>query len=210
MSFPGLASDKVAHRLIAMFRRHGEAVRKIFSEAAAIHANDLVDHTLPESCLLRLVVNSPDDPIDQEPIAIPSPEAAKEPPTKEENTEGSIRLAVDDAGKRILIDVMAPLASPTEFRLMSVLVRLRREDRAAERAPEDFRTVSAVALAEAVSSVGEVAGRKAISRLRRKISREYEQLFGARPDPDLIIENVQGKGYRLNPAVRLVAPDRLG
>jgi hypothetical protein len=112
MSFPNLPSVQVMQRFIAMFRRHGETVRNIFTEAAAIHSNDLIDHTLPESCLLQLVVNSPEIPIDQEPIAIPSAEAAKKLPTIEENTEGSLRITVDDAGKRVLIDGMAPLAGP--------------------------------------------------------------------------------------------------
>ena len=60
MSFPGLTPDEVAHRFVAMFRRHGEAVRAIFMEAAAAHASDLIDHTLPDSCLLQIAVNSPD------------------------------------------------------------------------------------------------------------------------------------------------------
>ena len=69
-----------------MFRRHGEAVRNIFTEAAAIHANALIDHTVPESCLLQLVVNSPEIPIDQASIAIPSPETARKLAATEENT----------------------------------------------------------------------------------------------------------------------------
>jgi hypothetical protein len=210
MSFPGTAPDQVAQRTIAMFRRQGEAVRNIFTEAAAIHANNLVDHTLPESCLLQLVVNSPDIPIDHEPIATPLPGTAKKLPATEEYNEGPIRLAVDDVGKRIMIDGLAPLAGPTEFRLVSVLVQLHREDREAERAPENYRTMQAEDLAEAASSTGDVAGRKAISRLRGKINREYEALYGSRLDSDSIIESVRGRGYRLNPAVRIVASDQLG
>ena len=83
---------------------------------------------------------------------------------------------------------------------MSVLVELHREDRDAERAPENFRTVSATDLAEAVSSAGDVAGRKAISRLRAKINHEYEELYGSPLGSDTIIENVRGKGYRPQPS----------
>jgi hypothetical protein len=135
MSYPGLAPDEVARRFIAMFRRHGEAVRAIFMEAAAARASDLIDHTLPDSCLLQIAVNSPVMSIDNEPIALRSAEAMVEFVASEENAErGSILLAIDDARKRILIDGIAPLTAAGEFRLVSVLVRLHREDREAERA----------------------------------------------------------------------------
>ena len=78
MSFQGLAPDEVAHRFIAMFRRHGEAVRAIFMDAAAAHASDLIDHTLPDSCLLQIAVNSPENDIREEPIALRPPKATVE------------------------------------------------------------------------------------------------------------------------------------
>jgi len=210
MSFPGLAPDEVFHRFVAMFRRHGEAVRSIFTEAAAIHASSLIDHTLPDSCLLQMVVSSPGMNIHQGPIVSPSREPAKEVVAGSETTEqGIILVAVDDRGKRILIDGIAPLTAPTEFRLVSALVRLHREDREAERAPENYRSISAAVLAEAVSTTGEVAGRKAISRLRKKINGEYQELYGSWPDSNAIIENIPGKGYRLNPTVRVVAADQI-
>jgi 7-cyano-7-deazaguanine synthase in queuosine biosynthesis len=211
MSFPGLAHDEVARRIGAMFRRHGEAVRRIFTKAAADHARDLIDHTLPDSCLLQIAVNSPEIDIDEAPITLRPPDAKEERVVaSEEGMEtGLMLLAVDDAGKRILIDGIAPLTGPVDFRLMSVLVRLHREDREDERAPGNFRTISAADLAEAANTTGEVAGRKAVSRLRKKIDGEYHELYGSRLDADAIIQNVQGKGYRLNPEVRVVAPDQL-
>src|SRR5262245_43502395 len=52
MSFPDLGPDKVARRFVTMLRSHGDAVRKIFMDAATAHASDLIDHTIPDSCLL--------------------------------------------------------------------------------------------------------------------------------------------------------------
>jgi hypothetical protein len=209
-SYPGLAPDEAAHRFIAMFRRHGEAVRAIFMEAAAARASDLIDHTLPDSCLLQIAVNSPGMSIDDEPIVLRSAEAMVEFVASDEDAErGSILLAIDDARKRILIDGIAPLTAAGEFRLVSVLVRLHREDREAERAPGNFRTMMATDLAEAASSTGDVAGRKAISRLREKINGGYRELYGSLLDLNAVIENVQGKGYRLNPLVRVVTLDQL-
>ena len=69
--------------------------------------------------------------------------------------------------------------------------------------------MSATDLAEAASSTGDVSGRKTISRVRKKISDEYGKLYGSPLGLDAVIENVQGKGYRLNPLIRVVTPDQL-
>jgi 7-cyano-7-deazaguanine synthase in queuosine biosynthesis len=209
-SFPGQAPDEVARKFMAMFRRHGEVVRTIFTEAASVHAGELIDHSLPGSCLLQLVVNAPDIEIEREPIAAQLPDTYRELEASEEFTEqGEIRLAVDQDGKRILVGVIAPLTGPAEFKIVSELVRLYREDREAELVPENYRTISAADLAEAAGSEGDISGRKAISRIRKKISREYRSLYGSELGLDVIIENVLGKGYRLNPAVRVVTPDQI-
>lgn len=210
-SFADRTPDEVARRTIAMLRRHGETVRTILTEAAARHAEELIDHTLPSSCLLQLAVSSPELGIAHEPIAIPAPEGVEEAAADGEGARGGgVRLAVDNVAKRILIDGIAPLTAPGEFRLLSELVRLYREDREAERAPESNRTISAEYLAEAAGSTGDVSGRKAISRVRHKIRREYRELYGMELGADAVIENVPRQGYRLNPAVRVVAPAQLG
>ena len=209
MSFPDLAPDEVARRFVAMFRGHGDAVRTIFTKAATAHASDLIDHTLPDSCLLQIAVNSPEMNIDEEPLTSRPLNATVEF-ADDENTEGgAILLAVDDVAKRILIDGLAPLTAPNEFRLMSELVRLHREDGVAGRAPDNFRTITATNLAEALSSTGDDAGRKAVSRVRKKIGDEYQQLYGGQLGLDAVIEKVQGRGYRLNPHVRVVTPDQV-
>ena len=88
---------------------------------------------------------------------------------------------------------------------MFVLANLFREDREAELAPENFRTLSAAELAETAGSAGDQSGRKMISRLRAKISLEYQELYNTLLAPDAVIENVRGKGYRINPSVRIVS-----
>jgi len=206
MSFPDLAPDEVARRFVAMFRGHGDAVRMIFTKAATAHASDLIDHTIPANCLLQIVVNSPWIGIDDEPITFRPPKEEVDRVASAENPEkGSILLAVDDVAKRILIDGLAPLTAPSEFRLMWELIRLHREDGVAGRAPDNFRTITA----EALSSTGGDAGRKAVSRVRKKIGDEYRQLYGGQLGLDAVIEKVQGRGYRLNPHVRVVTPDQL-
>ena len=121
--YPGLKPSDVAHRFIGMFRRHGEVVRSIFAGATATHKFELIDHTLPNSCLLQLVVNAPDIEIEREPIATELSGTDRKTEAGEDVTEhGAMLLAVDQAGKRILIDGIAPLMGPAEFRTLSELV----------------------------------------------------------------------------------------
>jgi hypothetical protein len=157
---------------------------------------------------LRLIVDSPDVTLDQTPITRAA-ELVGTTLISQSTEEGEIRLAVDNAAKCILIDGIASLTGAGDYRLISVLVELHREDREAELAPENYRTLSAADLAEAASRTGDTAGRQAISRLREKINREFQKLYGHDLEPDAVIENVKGKGYRLNPKVRVVAPDQL-
>jgi hypothetical protein len=90
-----------------------------------------------------------------------------------------------------------------------LLVSLYVEDRNSGRMPTEYRTLSAQDLADASGRTDDTSGRQAVSRLRRKISREYKELYGVALSLDALIENVHGKGYRLNPSVRVVAPDAL-
>ena len=136
------------------------------------------------------------------------------PRTEEESSEGSVApdeifLALDEVEKHVLIDDIAPLTSPSEYRIISVLLKLFREDREAELDPANYRTLSAAELAAEIGEGGDQNGRKAISRLRHKIDREHLELYGSAPGLEAVIETVQGKGYRLNPSIRIVSPGQI-
>ena len=202
--------SKVVRRSIDMFRRHGEVVRSIFKQAASDHAGNLIDHILPDSCLLQIVISVPGAELDQDFIGSGSQPDVNEATADEAIADSDqVVLAVDNAQKRILIEGIGPLTSPAEYRIVSVLANLFREDRETERAPENFRTLSAAKLAEMVSSGGDQVARKAIARVREKISQEHQELYGIALALDAVIENVRGKGYRINPSVRIVSPDQL-
>ena len=101
--------------------------------------------------------------------------------------------AGDQCG-RILVAGIGAFSAPAEYRIMTALAKLFREDREAELAPENFRTLSAAELAETASSAGDQCGRKMISRLRAKISEDYQELYRIPLAPDAVIENVRGRG----------------
>ena len=207
--FPGQTPSEVARRFIDMFRRHGEAVRKIFVRATKEEAGALIDKTLPDSCLLRMVHDSPEMKLDDTPIASVRPLEVDK--TGGDHHEGGsaerteIVIAIDNKTKQIRIDGIAPIKGSSYFRAMSVLVRLYVEDRDAGRLPDAYRTLSA----EHLAANGDTAGRRVVSRLRRRIMDEFNVLYGVELDLDGVIENVHGKGYRINPSVRVVAPGEL-
>jgi hypothetical protein len=195
-----------------MHKRHGESVHDIFVRATEQWAEALVDKSLPDSCLLRMVHDSPDIKVDDAPIISPRPlEFAGEGKGQDVEPSGGseILLAVDDVKKWVLIDGIAPIKGSTDYRVMSVLVRAYVEDRDAGRLPASYRTVPTKDLAEEASQSGDPAVRKVVSRLRERINREFEQLYGTKLSPTSVIENVGRNGYRINPAVRVVAAAEL-
>jgi hypothetical protein len=207
-----LSQADVALRVVDLFQRHGEAVRSVFKQAALDHADELIDHTLPDSCLLRITIAAPGTEFDEAPIKpVPQEHLLLFDEGTDDKVDASgnqILLAVDDNQKRILIDGLAPLTSPTHYRIICVLVELHRQDTEEQLAPENFRTLSAAELADKASSPDDVASRKAISRLRRKISGEYQELYGTL-DQHAVVESVRGKGYRINPSVRIVSSSQI-
>jgi hypothetical protein len=207
---PDEPSTDVARKFVDLFKRHGNAVREIFVRATEQHATALLDKTLPESCLLRLAHQTPY-------AAHEIPPAVKARFLNDQNEDevgqleasSEVLIAVDKIRKQILIGGIAPLKASSDFRIVSLLVGLYLQDRGAGCLPADYRTMLADDLAEALGRVGDTAARKAVSRLRRKISREFMQLYNIELSLDAVIENVHGKGYRINPAVRVVAPAAL-
>jgi hypothetical protein len=156
---------------------------------------------------------SPDAKLDDTPI-VTVRSARVGGPRGDDPDEGSvgpseILIAIDDKAKQIVIRGMAPIKSSSDFRIMSVLVRLYVEDQDAGRLPDAYRTVSAADLAAEASKTGDTAARKAVFRLRSRIRDEFKMLYDVELDLDAVIENVHGRGYRINPSVRVVAAGEL-
>jgi DNA-binding response OmpR family regulator len=164
---------------------------------------------LPDSCLLRLVHDPPYTPIIEAQTVRVRRQLDEENEAEVYDGGWELRIAVEEHAKQILIDGISPLKASSEFRLVFLLVSLYVEDRNSGRMPAEYRTLSAQDLADASARTDDTSGRQAVSRLRRKISKEYKQLYGVALSLNALIENVHGKGYRLNPSVRVVAPDAL-
>src|SRR5262249_50419974 len=62
--FTGQVPDETMRCAINLFRRHGEVIRTIFRQTARDRSDELIDGSLPDSCLLRMVINSPTTELD--------------------------------------------------------------------------------------------------------------------------------------------------
>jgi 7-cyano-7-deazaguanine synthase in queuosine biosynthesis len=80
------------------------------------------------------------------------------------------------------------------------------EDRAAGLEPNKFRYQQHWQLGH---DVNPATFRQHATRCRKRIARAFEDVHGEPPPDHLLIQNIHGRGYRLDPTIELVARDRL-
>lgn len=209
---PQLNPNDVGRQFIEIFRRQGSAVNAMFVQAIKDHAEDLLHCRVSPDSLLRMVFSDATMQLDRTPIlaaAAPQPSPPVHTGADDRVASSKILVAVDDVRKRIVIENIASIGGATEYRLMSELITVFKEDRNSDRAPKNFRTMTSEALADALSA-DEWLVRKTVSRVRQKIKKEYQKLHQENRRLDHIIQNVHGKGYRLNPEnVQIVDPSEI-
>jgi hypothetical protein len=113
-------------------------------------------------------------------------------------------LAVDDKKRCILIRGVPLVVGQANHALIAELLTNFKADRNADRAPENYRFTAARMLASRLS-IEEQTLRRRVSRFRRVVARSWERHVGHPLRNDAIIESKGWQGYRLNPAIRLVA-----
>jgi hypothetical protein len=79
-------------------------------------------------------------------------------------------------------------------------------DRAAKRPRDEHRFCSTGDIASQIV-VGKDAVAQNIRRCRMTIAEAFETVHGRAPGKALLIEAAKGKGYRLDPDLRIVAPE---
>lgn len=109
-------------------------------------------------------------------------------------------IAVDPEKECIVVKGAGPLRGSSIYPILCQLIQLHREDLESGRLPRNFRCLPAKAIADELEGSDEDAVRQAITRARKKVAGRVRQ--------DMI-EHVKSRGYRLNPAVRVVALDQL-
>lgn len=118
-----------------------------------------------------------------------------------------LQLVLDDMAEKIVVRMFTEF-SGEDLRLLRVLRREAKEDLVNELAPVDYKFVSSDQLAEELG-IEEATVRKRVSKCRSKFAKHYLERCGKEPSQDVLIETRHGRGYRLNPWVRFVAPTEL-
>jgi hypothetical protein len=137
-SFPGIAPPEVAQRTIAMFKRHGDAVRDIFVRATSEYASALVEGMLPDNCLLRPVLPVSDMTLDETPIVgsrLPDDHSVRGAEESGATVPTELLIAIDHDRKWVLIEGQGPIAGGKMFHLTAALIELHCQDREEGRRP---------------------------------------------------------------------------
>jgi 7-cyano-7-deazaguanine synthase in queuosine biosynthesis len=203
---PGMSAGDVARAMLGLHHRHADAVRSVLEGGYRRHAGELAAETLPPSCILRLVAGPGG-------VVRPLAEAQekREPPPvdlRDFQRSSQMRLALDPRTKLVLIEGMPPIEGSTSFALLEMLAAAWEKDRQAKLAPENHAFLTARSLAKALR-ISETSLRRCVYRVRRRVADGFEGNAGLVLAANALIENHRWKGYRLNPAVLLIAPGEL-
>ena len=193
-------ADRVAERILDLYRRHADHVCRVFDRAISAHASELRDGSLPSDCLLSLVIAQHD--------ASSRDVARTSEPEQVAVDKAEIRIAVDEGGDRVVFDRWGEITG-ANARLLLILAASHREAVRNECTPENFPFVRPDSLCQQAECDGETL-RKRVFRCRKRIARMASEAGDGHPAAEAIIENSQWHGYRLNPdRIRIVALSEL-
>lgn len=194
-------ADVVAQRIFDLHKRHASAVCRIFDEATRNHAAALRQGDLPVDCLLGLIVGR--DALEG---SYPTPVRGSQPAPLPER---DIRIAIDEAGKRVEFDGWGEIRGVGAMLLIALAASFR-QALTDERAPENYPYRSTSVLMRQTDCTSDELFRRRVQRCRIKIANLAVSAGVAAPVLDAVIENSQWHGYRLNPdRIRIVAISEL-
>jgi hypothetical protein len=110
--------------------------------------------------------------------------------------------------KQILIRGIPPLTGLTTYPLIEQLVAAYEQDRTLKRAPENHQYVPAKVIRSQLS-IEDDSLRRCVSRIRNRVANMFDKHCGLTLPNDAVIESAPWQGYRINPKVRVVAPDQI-
>lgn len=207
-AYPVTEQEIVAKQLISLFRRYGQTVSHIVSDAIRKHSDDITRRTLPTSSLMALFLAGNEtkvvsaSQVDLPKLPDPKPDVSQ----KEIGERTSkILLAIDDTNRIVRIWGGAALNGDTIFPIMKRLVDLRIEDRQLRLASKNYRGLRGKQLADELQLSDANAVGAAIKRARDEFAEVFRSLEGVDPYIGALIQNIVNNGYRLNPDVEIVS-----
>jgi hypothetical protein len=202
-------ANEAGRRIFELYKRHASEVCAVIEDGIRINASALRAQTLPAGSLLVLAVSRRAD-ADTFVPSRPLKDIAQQEFEDElaaARSRSSIRIAFDETKKQVLFEAWPSLGGAN----YALLDQLRPEYEQAKRAglaPENYPLVASHKLAERLD-VDEPTVRRRISRFRHWVDKHSVAAGDGPLDPDAIIENVLWEGYRLNPAVLVLAVSEL-
>ncbi|MBO6716749.1 MAG: 7-cyano-7-deazaguanine synthase [Rhizobiaceae bacterium] len=203
-AFERLSADEVSRKAIDLHRRHGQAVVSVLHNGFRRHARELAAGTLPPDSILRIVGGGA--PLAKE---ARQPVAAACPPNSSPHVRSSqIVLGLDHGRREVLIAGMEPITGAATFALLDQLAAQFEQDLKAKRTPSHCGYCGTRRLTSALS-VDDTTLRRRVTRFRKRVAEAFDRRHGLSLSSEAVIESATWKGYRLNPAVRLVQADEI-
>jgi 7-cyano-7-deazaguanine synthase in queuosine biosynthesis len=204
----GMSADDITKATFSLHQRHAKAVINVLESGFKTQGARLADQTLPQSCLLRIVAGTGLKCLDA-PIRDPTVGYGEgTPDSRDFGTTSEIQLAVNPAMKEIVIRGIPPVTGHRAFRLLQQLVEGYESDRARGQAPENYGFIPAKTLRSRLS-VEDDSLRRCVLRFRRRVATLFERHCGLPLASDAVIQSKAWRGYRINPAVRVLAYDQI-
>jgi hypothetical protein len=203
------SANEVGRKVFELYKRHAREVCAVVDDAIRSNASALRAHTLPSSCLLVLALPKRGD-VDAFVRSKPLKDAAEleyEDEPNEALSKIEIRIAFDDDKKAVILWSGEQLGGAS----YSLLNSLRPEYENAKRAgfaPENYPFIDGRKLADQLN-IEEPTLRRRISRLRRRLDKWSVAAGNGPLSADAVIQNEPRGGYRLNPAVLVLAASEL-
>ena len=190
-------ADVVAERIFDLYRRHASAVCRVFDGAIASHSEALRQGDLPADSLLPLVVGQHQGGASYH---VPS-----EMPEQLDVVRVEIRIAIDEEGQRVVFDGWGEVKGVGAALIIALAEPFRRA-MLGELPPERYPFTESGELCRTTGCDNEETFRRRVLRCRNRIKKLAKAAGDPPPSIESVIENIQWRGYRLNPdRVRIVA-----
>ena len=190
-------ADVVAECIFDLYRRHASAVCRVFDGAIASHSEALRQGDLPADSLLPLVVGQHQGGASYH---VPS-----EMPEQLDVVRVEIRIAIDEEGQRVVFDGWGEVKGVGAALIIALAEPFRRA-MLGELSPERYPFTKSGELCRKTGCDNEETFRRRVLRCRNRIKKLAKAAGDPPPSIESVIENIQWRGYRLNPdRVRIVA-----
>jgi Queuosine biosynthesis protein QueC len=203
-SLPG-DRDRNARQLVDVQKRHAASVFSILGREVARRVNGLLDGSLPPHCLLRIAVTSHDQlrrAAEEVPILVDETSARSDEPQllRDGLSAPEIQIAVNVAAHVVRVRGGLEFGGG-DYELLRLLLDAFEEDQRNRKAPDNYRYTITSTLAKRLQ-VLEPTVRQRVLRIRKRLFNWFAEDYPL--SQDALIENLSWRGYRINPAVRLL------